>query len=539
MTERIGVDFGTANTVVARWPDGAPQGESIPLEGIDLVRPAGEGVTQRVVPSLVAYDHSDDRRRWIGAQVAEAPDLRARPGITVFEATKATVTGRIADIPRSVGERRIRGSEAATRFLGDVLALAVLSVDADDLEVVVTAPVESFDTYRDWLVREVAAGLGPVRLRVVDEATAAAVGYGARMSPGDVFCVVDFGAGTLDVSVVRLQEPDVGGAGGVRPVAKVGLELGGNHIDAHLADHVARVAGIPRGDAVAYNRIFRSLLVSAEEAKVALTTVDRATVTGTDPVTGRRYGAEVSRTDLDRLLKEHDVLGRVARAVQTCLERAAARGHPSDRIVAAFLVGGSCLLPAVQDELRVRFGPERVRLDRPLEAVAAGAAGVAGGRELHDHIQHDYAIRHVDEGTGAFAFAPLVEAGTGYPTEEPVRTLTIKAVHDGQRELGLAVYELSHVTATDRGAEVEIVFDRDGGARTVPVTPQQQQERTMVWLNEEHLTFLEARDPPARAGADRFRLEFHVDGQKRLTVSAFDLERRVWVLDHQPVVRLA
>lgn len=515
MTERIGVDFGTANTVVARWDEGQDRGESIPLDGIDLVRETGQGVTQRVVPSLLAYGHAGDRR-WLGVQVMDGSDLRLRGDVTVFESTKSQVIGRIADIPRAVGSRKVKGREAATQFLSDVLALAVLSVGAEDLEVVATAPVETFDTYRDWLVGEVGAGLGPVRLRVVDEATAAAVGYSARMSPGDVFCVFDFGAGTLDVSVVRVQEGDgARGGAGVRTIAKVGLELGGNHIDALLADEAARRAGVPQADAVAYNRVFRGLLGSAEAAKVALATADNAMIKATDPVTGAAYEAEVTRSDFDRLLNDKDILGRVFRAVRTVLDKAAGKGYPAVQVVGAFLVGGSSLIPAVQDMLRLQFGPDKLRLDRPLEAVAAGAAGIAGGRELHDHVQHDYAIRHVDPRSGRFEFEPLVEAGTDYPTEEPVRTLTIKAIHEGQEQLGLAVYELAHATARDGQSDLEIVFDETGGARTVALTPQQKDEWAMVWLNEDNLTFLEAKGPAAHAGVDRFRLDFRVDSQKR------------------------
>ena len=534
MAERIGLDFGTANTVVARWDETLGRGEPVPLEGVDLLREGAHGVLQRVVPSLLAYDATGERR-WLGAQVT--PELAARPDVTVFRSTKSNLTGRAADIPRRVGDRKITGREAAARFLGDVMALAVLATGADDVEIVATAPVESFDTYRDFLVREV--GEGPARIRVVDEATAAAVGYSARLDPGRVFCVFDFGAGTLDVSVVRVQHPQrglAGGGPGVRAVAKAGIDLGGDHIDALLAEHAAERAGVPHTDAVARNRVFRALLASAEAAKIALARRDTATVEATDPVTGSHHAAEITRGDFERILRERDVLGRVTRTLRRALD-AAAKGYPAAEMAGMFLVGGSSLIPAVRDAVALQFDPELVHQDRPLEAVAAGAAGIAGGRELHDHIQHDYLIRHVDPETGDYAFEPLVESGTPYPTPEPVRSLGIRAVRDGQRRLGLAVYELAHATHRD-AADLEIVFDAAGGARAVPVSPQRRQERGMVWLNEDTPTFLEA-DPPAEAGADRFRLDFRIDPQKRLTVSAFDLVRRVWVLREHPVVRLA
>jgi molecular chaperone DnaK (HSP70) len=538
VTVRIGIDFGAANTVVARWDENSGRGDPVPLDGIDLAREAGEGVTQRVVPSLIAYDHGGDRR-WVGAQVAARPDLLGDPGVTVFQSAKSHVTGRAVDIPRTVGDRKITGREAATQFLGDVTALAVLAVGADDLEIVATAPVETFDAYRDWLVREVGNGLGATRLRVVDEATAAAVGYQARMSPGDAFCVFDFGAGTLDISVVLVLEPDAArGGSGVRTIAKAGLDLGGNHIDAVAAEWAAAQAGLAPGDAVAWNRVFRRLLVSAEAAKVTLTGRDRAVIEATDPVTGARYRARITRAEFERLLRDKDILGRAGRGLRKALDTAAARGYPADAISAVFLVGGSSLIPAVQDLLRMQFDPAIVHLDRPLEAVAAGAASIAGGQELHDHIQHDYAIRHVGAVSGGYEFENLVQAGTAYPTPQPVKSLTIKAIHDQQRRLGIAIYELAHATYRDASADLEIMFDADGGARTVAVGAQQRQEHAMLWLNEVSPTFLNA-EPPADAGADRFRLDFRIDAQKRLTVSAFDLVRQTWVLDRQPVVRLA
>lgn len=538
MTARIGVDFGTANTVVARWDEASGRGEPVPLDGVDLVRQAQPGVLQRVIPSLIAYRH-DTAQRWLGAQVTGRPELTDDPAVSVFQATKSVITKRAADIPRLVGDRKVTGRAAATQFLADVTALAVLAVGSDDLEIVATAPVEAFDDYRDWLVRDVAAGAAGAagaRLRVVDEATAAAVGYRARMSPGDVFCVFDFGAGTLDVSVVRVEEPGAATAG-VRTIAKVGLDIGGTHIDTVLAEHAAAAVRLPDADAVARNRMFRRLLAAAEEAKIALTGADRAVIAARDPVTGNRYRCEITRAEFDRLLREKDILGRASRGLRKTLDTAAARGYTADMIAGVFLVGGSCLIPAVQDVIRLQFDPAIVHLDRPLEAVAAGAAAVAGGHELHDHIQHDYMLRHINPATGADEYEMLVPAGTAYPTPEPVKSLTITAIHHQQRRLGLAIYEMAHATTRD-DPDVEIMYDASGGARAVPVDPQQRQERSVRWLNEDSPTFLYA-DPPASAGADRFRLDFRIDAQKRLTVSAFDIERRIWVLDRQPVVQLA
>ncbi len=295
--------------------------------------------------------------------------------------------------------------------------------------------------------------------------------------------------------------------------------------------------GLPAGNPIGHNRIFALLLEAAETAKLTLAHADEAVIEATDPLTGTAYRYPLTRSRFERLLRDNDILGRVNRALRKALDGAAARGYPAEQITGVFLVGGSCLIPAVQDLVHLQFAPQIVHLDRPLEAVATGAAAIAGGRELFDHVQHDYTIRHVGRGEGGYEFEILVQAGTGYPTATPVKTLTIRAIRDSQRRLGLAIYERAHASVRDAGADLEIMFDTSGGARTVAISPQRRQERAMIWLNEDSPTFLEA-DPPARAGVDRFRLEFRIDQQKRLVVSAFDLHRMVYVLDHVPVVQL-
>lgn len=56
-------------------------------------------------------------------------------------------------------------------------------------------------------------------------------------------------------------------------------------------------------------------------------------------------------------------------------------------------------------------------------------------------------------------------------------------------------------------------------------------------MNEPNPTFLVA-DPPARRGEARFEVEFNVDGNKRLLVTARDLESNRLTHKDFPVVKL-
>ncbi|CCH65243.1 Chaperone protein DnaK [Richelia intracellularis HM01] len=65
---------------------------------------------------------------------------------------------------------------------------------------VLTVPVDSFEAYRHWLGK-VCLELPVEQIRMLDEPTAAALGYG--LANQEIFLVVDFGGGTLDLSLVR------------------------------------------------------------------------------------------------------------------------------------------------------------------------------------------------------------------------------------------------------------------------------------------------------------------------------------------------
>ena len=64
------------------------------------------------------------------------------------------------------------------------------------------------------------------------------------------------------------------------------------------------------------------------------------------------------------------------------------------------------------------------------------------------------------------------------------------------------------------------------------------ERRQRFWVNEAAPTFLDA-EPPAKKGEPRFEVEFGIDGNKRLLVTARDLLTKQIVLKEYPVVKLS
>ena len=152
--------------------------------------------------------------------------------------------------------------------------------------------------------------------------------------------------------------------------------------------------------------------------------------------------ADYSRSQFEDLLDEHGLFTQIDQTIRRALKSSRERGYDEEHVKAVLMVGGRSHTPSVQRTVRRIFGRERVMLDRPLDAVARGAAAFVAGVDFFDHIQHDYAVRFINPTKGDYDFRTIVPRGTPYPTKEPVAKVTVKASHDGQTQLGIAVFEI-------------------------------------------------------------------------------------------------
>jgi molecular chaperone DnaK (HSP70) len=528
---RLGVDFGTSNTVLAIWH--ADQGEAqtlhVPDYGKEINYRRHDGSAEKIsiIPSLIHY--AAGNRRWIGQQViAEGLYDSAR----TFRWMKRYICRR-SPVAMHFEGRNISHYDAARDFLAAVLTFAVSAVGPGDADVGFTVPVESYEDYDNWLTQAAEAS-GMPHWRLIDEPTAAALGYGLSVQPGDVYLTFDFGGGTLDVSVVILDEESSSPGRRCRVLGKAGADIGGASIDGWIYQEVLRQKGLSESDPVV-KRMSRALLAQCEKAKEQLSTADQAIIDTQDQSGKSLLSANLSRARLDDLLDQHQAYHLLDQTVRRALSAAQERGYSADHVKSVLMLGGSSLIPGVQRLVKQIFGKERVLLRRPLDAVARGAAAFVAGVDLADHIQHDYAIRHVDPAKSDYEYRVIVRKGTLYPTPKPVAEIVVKASYNGQSELGLAIFEMGE--RLQPAGPVELVFDPSGAARIRPVSSDDEERRYYFWVNEHNLTFLVA-NPPARHGEARFQVELGVDANKRLIITARDLLTNKIVLRDHPVVKL-
>jgi molecular chaperone DnaK (HSP70) len=252
--------------------------------------------------------------------------------------------------------------------------------------------------------------------------------------------------------------------------------------------------------------------------------------------TGAVVAGDFTRSQFETLLDNNGAFKKINDTIKRAFKLAIEQGYDEDNIKAVLMVGGSSLIPSVQRLVKQRFGNERVKLDRPMDAVARGAAAFVAGVDFYDHIQHDYAIRHVSPKTADYDYRIIVKSGTPYPSSEPIAQLTVKSTYEGQSQLGVAIFEIGEKRGSSEQA-VELVFDPSGAARIMNITADEAERRTRFWMNESTPTFLTA-DPPASQGESRFQVEFNIDGNKRLLITARDLRTSKLILKDYAVIKL-
>jgi molecular chaperone DnaK (HSP70) len=528
MTGRLAIDFGTSNTVLATWDSVEKNGKPFHLQEYGrLFNFNNRSIS--TIPSLINFD--DEQKTWIGNQVLKR-NLYSSPN--TFRWMKRYISNRVNHCQKINGQE-ISPSRAGKDFLSTILIFAAQELNMVEEEIALSVPVESFEHYENWL-GEVAEEAGLPRFRLIDEPSAAALGYGSHIQPNQVYLVFDFGGGTLDTSMVLMESEETAIHGKkCRVLGKAAKNIGGINIDQWIFQEVLRQNNLRDTDE-AVRKISTSLLVECEKVKEVLSSQENAEFTILDPDTGDVIYANFSRQDFENILDQHNLYTDINQVLRSTLNSARERGYDETSIHAVLMVGGTSLIPSVQRTLRQFFGREKVFCDHPLDAVARGAAAFVAGVDFYDHIQHDYAIRFINPEKGEYDYYPIVKKGTPYPSDSSIAKLSIKASYDGQNQLGLAIYELSDQKQNHQ-KEMEIVFDPSGAARIMPITEQAKLDRIYYWMNENSPTFLIA-DPPAVKGEARFEVEFAIDQNKRLIISARDILKDQFTHTRYPVVKL-
>lgn len=550
------LDLGTTNSGVACWDESLGKPRLVELPAICRRPDATDPLeAAHLVPSAVHFLEKTGmldrlgswpplsrrfflgRQTLIGRQALERNDGVVHPSFV--PAFKPGLSGEALRPLARVGRESITARDAAQAFLRELLREVKRTTGKRVRELVVTAPVMAFETYRAEVQRALNQ-LGVSRIRFVDEPVAAALGYGISLLQERTVLVVDVGGGTMHVVLVRLS-PQGAVSGQATVLAKRGRPLGGNAVDGWVLHDLCRQMGhdLTTGDDEVTRLWRRLMLAEACRVKEAVFFQEEAAFLmspgGVVRSSPRPSGAvRLTRDRLREILEEHGFYRSLAASVEEVLEHAHLTAADVEEVM---LVGGSTLLPGFFSWFEERFERRRVRAWQPFEAVVYGAACFAGNRmDALDFIVHDYAFVTHDPKTGEAQHTVIVPRGTRFPTSPELwkrQLVPTCALGEPESLFKLLICEVSRADGDERRFVWDAAGDlhKVGGAAGVAqiVVPLNAASPTLGYL-----------DPPHSPRDRRPRLEiaFGVNAERWLMATVRDLLTQRDLMREEPVVRL-
>jgi molecular chaperone DnaK (HSP70) len=532
----IAIDFGTSNTVVARWNPVTQQAETLTLPGLSLQ----QSLNPPLIPSLVYVEDAAQGKIILGQQVRDRGlDLASQNRF--FRSFKRGIGANIQGFLPELDGETVSFEMVGKWFLQEVISQLSASYPEVAESLVLTVPVDSFEVYRHWL-GTVCEDLAVKEVRMLDEPTAAALGYG--ISDEEILLVIDFGGGTLDLSLVRLdqsfQQENIKPVGFLlkfankslaetskqkvktaRVLAKAGQNLGGTDIDNWLVDYFVTTQNLP------VNPLTIRL---AEKLKIQLSSQTQASEVYFNDETFESYELALNREQFEGILKERGFFQQLDIAIESLFQQAQRQEIEITDISSVLLVGGTSQLPAVQTWVNNHFPASKIKCDRPFEAIAQGALQLTQGLEVKDYLYHSYGVRYWDRRNNRHSWHPIIKAGQPYPMSKPAE-LVLGASKENQPCIELIMGELGAETG---GTEVYFDGDRlitrrvDGGVTTVKPLNDKEGARSIANLK-----------PSGFPGSDRVKIFFQVDAQRFLRITVEDLLTNETLLENQSVAQLS
>ena len=447
----IGIDLGTSNSAAAVLRGGKP-----------VIIPSTDGISLsgKAFPSYVAI--TKDGNKLVGEparrQASDNPEGTAKA------------------FKREMGKReriRLRDKEFTPEQLSAFL-LQKIKKDAEAYlgesveKAVVTVPAY-FDDNQRSATKDACKIAGLEVVRLVNEPTAAALAYGLDRSSEDIkIAVIDFGGGTLDVTIMEFGN-------GVFEVKSTSgdTQLGGTDMNESLFEYLAQKFKTETGiDIKTDKKATARLMEASEMAKIELTTSTTSHISLPYISADKELSIDMTRTELERLVTP--VVERCKGPIEQALSDANLTAQGVDRIV---FVGGPTRMPVVREYFEKLLGRKAEGGVDPMECVASGAAiqaGVLSG-EVGDIVLVDVTPLSLGVETLGGVVTPLIGRNSPIPvkhtetftTAADMQTSVTVHVVQGERPMAadntsLGQFNLDGILPAPRGIpKIDVTFDID------------------------------------------------------------------------------
>ncbi|RLV96261.1 Heat shock protein SSE1 [Spathaspora sp. JA1] len=377
MSTPFGVDLGNTNTVIACARN----------RGIDIIV---NEVSNRATPTLVGFGPKnrylgeaaknqqtsnlkntvDNIKRIIGLDY-DHPDFAIEQEYFTVPLTKNEQDGSINAKVRFLGKQQeFNATQLAGMYLNKIKDIAFKETKGNLTDICLSVP----GWYTEKQRRAAAdacriAGLNPVR--IVNEVTAAAVGYGVFKQndlPEDEFkkvAFVDIGHSSYQVSIASIKKGELKILGSAND-----KHFGGRDFDKAIAEHFAQeFKGKYKIDVKENPKAYYRVLVAAEKLKKVLSANTQAPFNIESVMNDVDVSSSLTREELEEMIQP--LLARINVPIELALQEAGISVEDLDSIE---LIGGCTRVPSIKTRLAEIFGKQLSYTLNQDEAIARGNA---------------------------------------------------------------------------------------------------------------------------------------------------------------------
>jgi len=385
---------------------------------------------------------------------------------------------------------------------------------------VLTAPIDAYKGYRDWLVN-LCEEISVDEIALVDEPTAASLGINVPF--GSKIMTLDIGGSTVDMNIVKIE----GGEGKSGPIAellkfkgndvrsiskqkvrcaeifgKTGSKIGGKDFDQWIVDYF-----IPGNNYV-------TNLLKAEEIKCKLSSsiIKYENKYPIKLFTEQNQEKEfyISKEIFEKILIENNLLNHLNSLLKDLLNQARGKFCTFDDLNSIVLVGGGTQIPLIKEWITKKITKIQIKSPPPVESIALGALAMTPGVKIKDILNKGLSIRLFNKREQKHFWHPIFFKGQTWPTENSFK-LILQASKNNQKMFEIIIGE------TQKDRSYDVIFENG----LPKLSEVQNEEQIIIWDKKPLKIVLKNK---SNIGEDNLKLFFKITKSADLLVKCFDIK---------------
>ena len=455
----VGMDIGTTNSCVSiLYPNGSVKvvedelGKRVIRSAVCFKEGGKRVVGYPAVKDIAAINTGNvvmNAKRIIGLKFS---DPRVKTAMASCKAKVVEGDNGYAAFWIPVLGRKVYPEEIYAEIINTLWNMVRKQTEDKIACVAITCPAMYKNEERVAIKRAIDASVVDCEVRMLNEPCAAAIAYGCHNTDQDgLYAVYDLGGGTLDVSLIQVQN------GNLLKILNWGGDptIGGQLFDDDIVRYVRSSYQEAEGDdllneedrltnLLRYNRLLFNLSENCRLAKEELVSTDETTIdidsyirflmqeyqmVIEDPIEMVENGYTLTLKILNDMI--HGYIETTIQILERCISESY---YTLDDVDKVLLVGGSSRLRLVHDCLEKKFGVSRCSQEvNPDTVVSSGAALYAYHKILRDitieePVKWDVCTMTCNRGENVYD--PIIERGSMIPATG-VKDYAITSIYEG------------------------------------------------------------------------------------------------------------